>query len=155
MLIYIDNLNINNLNFDNIKQYKSNINKKLYIFSLNNIYTIKNNIIYLIDQIDAPVEYCKINNYTLIIDKSYWKTIKEVNFIPFKHIVYPIITYEYSLNCLDEIKLIVEYIYENKNLILNNFYFLTNKTSNIIPSSMNYYNIEIIDTFISLLRNIN
>ena len=155
MRLYIENININNLNIKNIENYKSNTYKNNYIISNNLICTIKNDIIYQINQIDFPIISFKIKNYSILVDKSYWKKNKQLMHLNNKHIIVSFLTNEYIINPLDQIKLIVEYKIDNLNNILYNLYFLINEHNISNPQEMDFYNIEIIDTFLSLLRNVN
>ena len=72
-----------------------------------------------------------------------------------KHIILSFLTDEYKINPLDQIKLIIEYKIDNLNNILYNLYFLIDEYNISNPQEMDFYNIEIIDTFLSLLRNVN
>jgi len=155
MRLYIENIDINNLNIKNIEKYKNNNYKNNYIITNNLIYTIKNDEIYQINQIDFPIISLKINNYSILIDKSYWKKNKQVMHISNNHIILSFLTNEYLINPLDQIKLIIEYRIDNSKYILYNLYFLINKHNIVNPKEMDFYNIEIIDTFLSLLRNVN
>ena len=155
MRLYIENIDINNLNIKNIKNYKKNTYKNNYIISNNSICTIKNDIIYKINQIDFPIISFKIKNYSILVDKSYWKKNKQLMHLSNKHIILSFLTDEYKINPLDQIKLIIEYKIDNLNNILYNFYFLIDEYNISNPQEMDFYNIEIIDTFLSLLRNVN
>tara|TARA_B100001093_G_C26727611_1_gene970684 strand:- start:586 stop:1053 length:468 start_codon:yes stop_codon:yes gene_type:complete len=155
MRLYIENIDINNLNIKNIKNYKKNTYKNNYIISNNSICTIKNDIIYKINQIDFPIISFKIKNYSILVDKSYWKKNKQLMHLSNKHIILSFLTDEYKINPLDQIKLIIEYKIDNLNNILYNLYFLIDEYNISNPQEMDFYNIEIIDTFLSLLRNVN
>ncbi len=155
MKLYIENINIKKLNIKNIEKYKYKSNKNNYILSNNLICNIKNDIIYKINQIDYPIINFKINNYSCLIDKSYWKNTKQLFHISNNHIILTVLTDEYILNPLDEIKLIIEYKINNYNSTLYNLYFSIDERHLPNPSEINFYNIEIIDTFLSLLTNVN
>jgi hypothetical protein len=154
MKLYIKNIDINNINLKNIEQYKHKITRNNYIISNNIICQVKNNNLYKINQIDYPIIEFKLNNYDILVDKSYWKQENQLMHVNNNNIILTIITQEYIINTLDQIKLVIEYKLDNHNYILYNFYFLLN---NIIsnPKELEFYNIEIIDTFLSLLTNIN
>lgn len=155
MRLYIENININNLNIKNIENYKFNSYKNNYIIDNNSICSIKNDIIYQINQIDIPIISFKNKNYSILIDKSYWRKNKQLMHISNKHIILSFLINEYIIDPLDQIKLIIEYKIDNSNYILYNLYFLTNEHNISNPEEMDFYNMEIIDTFLSLLRNIN
>lgn len=155
MRLYIENLDINKISLDKVKEYKSNSYKNIYFITENSISTIYNDTIYNIDQIDSSISSFKIKNYNILLDKSKWKKNKEIYHIDNNYCILNIITNEYILNKLDNIKLIIEYKIDNLNCSLYNVYFLLNKHNILDPKQMDFYNIEIIDTFLSLLRNVN
>ena len=155
MRIYVENIDINNINLNSIKPYKQNSKKNTLILSKNTIYKIINNNIYTIKQNDIPIQTTNINNYKCLIDLSTWENNRKIFHIPFNHIVLNFVIEEYLLNSLDQIKLVIEYYYKDKTYMLYNFYFLSNKHANINPHSLDYYNKDIILTFLSLLTNIS
>lgn len=155
MRLYIENLEINKINVNNVEQYKFNYYKNIYFISENSISTIHNDTIFNINQIDYPIICFKINNNNVLLDKSKWKKGKEIYHIENNHCILNITTNEYILNKLDNIKLVIEYKIDNLNNNLYNVYFLLNKHNIKDPTQMDFYNIEIIDTFLSLLRNVN
>jgi len=154
MRLYVSNINIKNLNLKNISNYKNLSKKKYMIISDKNLLIIKKDKIYNLKQIDNEIIKIKINKYDIIIDYSYFKEDRIVNQIPFNHYILEFLIEEYVINKLDDIKLCVEYIKEENTFILNDFYFkIDNKL--IDPKDLNKFNIEIIDTFLLLLTNVN
>jgi len=155
MRLYIKDLDINKVNINNLEQYKSNSYKKIFIITSDSISTIYNDKIYNIDQIDEPIITFNIKNYKVLLDKSKWTKTKEIYHIDNNLCILNLITNEYTLNKLDNIKLIIEYKIDNLNYNIYNIYFLLDKYNILDPKEMDFYNIEIIDTFLSILRNVN
>ena len=154
MRLYIPNINIKNLNLKNISNYKNLSQKKYMIISDKNLLIIKKDKIYNLKQIDNEIIEIKINKYDIIIDYSYFQEERIVNQIPFNHYILEFLIEEYVINKLDDIKLCLEFIKEENTFILNDFYFKIDNKS-IDPTDLNKFNIEIIDTFLLLLTNVN
>ena len=155
MRIYIHNLSISEINLKNCEKYKIKTYKKNLIFTKENILENYQNNIYILEQKDFPITFYNYNKDTLIFDESYFNRKKIINYLPFNHYNINLQINEYIINPLDEIKLIIEYQQENSSYKLTNFYFLVNNYNKINSKNININHKQNIDTFLSLLRNIN
>ena len=155
MRIYINNLSISEINLKNCEKYKIKTYKKNLIFTKENILENYQNNIYILEQKDFPITFYNYNKDTLIFDESYFNRKKIINYLPFNHYIINLQINEYIINPLDEIKLIIEYQQENSSYKLTNFYFLVNNYNKINSKNININHKQNIDTFLSLLRNIN
>ena len=97
MKIYINNLNLNILNelSNNFKSLL--IDKKQYIilYTEEGIYEINNKLIYRLEQIDRDIKQYEnfYNEFTLIIDPSFFNKHIETSIIGTKHISNQIVKY--------------------------------------------------------------
>ena len=155
MRIYINNLSISEINLKNCEKYKIKTYKKNLKFKKENILENYQNNIYILEQKDFPITFYNYNKDTLIFDESYFNRKKIINYLPFNHYNINLQINEYIINPLDEIKLIIEYQQENSSYKLTNFYFLVNNYNKINSKNININHKQNIDTFLSLLRNIN
>ena len=131
MKIYINNLNLNILNelSNNFKSLL--IDKKLY--TEEGIYEINNKLIYRLEQIDRDIKQYEnfYNEFTLIIDPSFFNKHIETSIIGTKHISNQIVKYIYKLNKKSDLNLIIEYYLHDSKMIENDIYFELNKEIDI------------------------
>lgn len=155
MRIFIKELVLDKLNLKKLEEYRLDIKEKILILTEKNILQIKNQEIYKIKPIDIPIIIVDFKDIKLLIDKSYWKLDSKEYQIPINHYIQKIKIEEYKLNKLDEISLKIEYIYKNNIFELFDIYFYINDNSKINVEDIDLFNIQILDTFLSLLRNVN
>ena len=155
MRLFITNVNLNTLNIEKIKHYKSSSIKKYLLITNDNLLLIKKDKIYKLKQIDYKYNYTKFKEYDILIDKSYFKEDCIINYIAYNHNIIEFLIEEYKIQQLDEIQLILEYIKKEDRFILYNFYFKIDNNKLINPNDLNKFNLEILDTFLSLLTNVN
>jgi len=148
--IYVKELTAK-LNLINIEQYLIKIMDEYYMYSDDNIYRILSNRIVKLNQHDFPCTINRLDDFTLLMDKSKYSTDKSyITHIPFDHEIIKIIRREYKLNPLAEIKFVTETRYSNNSKFLSDFYFILNEGIN----DLDYFIKENIHTFLSLLRNV-
>ena len=155
MRIFIKELELNKLNLKKLDEYKYDIKEIVMIFTERNILKIKNQEIYKIKPVDIPIIIVDFKELKLIIDKSYWKLDSKEYHIPINHYIQKIKIEEYKLNKIDDISLRIEFVYKNNIFELFDIYFYINDNSKINVEDMDLFNIQILDTFLSLLRNVN
>lgn len=155
MRIFIKELVLDKLNLKKLEEYRFDIKEKILILTEKNILQIKNQDIYKIKPVDIPIIIVDFKDIKLLIDKSYWKLDSKEYHIPINHYIQKFKIEEYKLNKLDEISLKLEYIYKNNIFELLDIYFYINDNSKINVEDMDLFNIQIFDTFLSLLRNVN
>ena len=135
MKIYINNLNLNILyelsnNFKNLlidtKQY-------IVLYTEEGIYEINNKLIYHLEQIDRDIKKYEnfYNEFTLIVDPSFFNKHIETSIIGTKHISNQIVKYIYKLNKKSDLNLIIEYYLHDSKMIENDIYFELNKEIDI------------------------
>ena len=143
-----------------MKNLKLNRLIKFLVLTNNSILEVNNNSIYILKQIDFPYKVLSYNSDYYIFDKSKFIKNKQIFYLPINYSIIKFKIYEYMINSLDPIKLIVEFKFKNNSYQIYNFYFLINDNNNFnIDNIENIKNIDnnilkIIDTFLSLLRNI-
>ena len=146
MKIYIENFNIKNIkNLNNIDKYLYKQYYQLFLYTKNNICKIINNNIYTLNIIDKDIEYYKLDDLNLLIDKSYYKTNYIIYSIPIDHTFEKIHIKEYKFHNISNFKLIIEF----KNNTIYDFYFYTSHSDYI-----DFFNSKYIVSFLSLLTNI-
>lgn len=129
MRIYIDNINLKDINTNKISKYLQQKDKIKEIYSDEGFFRIKNDISCKRTTIEDG-EIIPINNYiddmTIIIDKSFIYTSKEVvSHIPYNHITRDIYKYTYKESPESPVSFLIETDMENN--IENSYYMLTNK----------------------------
>ena len=132
MKIYIDNINIDNINENNLSKYIINSNNNNYIFSDNGIYYINNNNLNKIEIIDKKLKYGNfknnLNNVNYIIDNSEFNIINKILYtIPINHILINIITNKYKF-CENDIYFVIE---KYNNNIKNIYFYIKENIDNI------------------------
>lgn len=155
MRLFITNVDLNKLNIEKIKNYKSSSIKKYLLITNDNLLVIKKDKIYKLKQIDYKYDYIKLKEFDILIDKSYFKEDGIINYVAYNHKIIEFLIEEYKIQQLDEIQLILEFIKKKDRFILYNFYFKIDNNKLINPNDLNKFNIEILDTFLSLLTNVN
>ena len=153
MKIYIDEININNLNIIQKKLDRTLYKTKIYteLYTNESIYHIDAKNIYLLKSNDESFEIYKnyFKNINLIVDKSYFKKSIERCVYGNKHQHKKIKKYIYKLNPISKICFIVESYndLENNKFILNDIYFECN---DLVDIKELFIKQEIIE-FLSLL----
>jgi hypothetical protein len=139
--IYIKNINLQTIT-DHIESFQKYFKFKKNIIKLysqeNSVYIIeKNNIYYLEPSMDANIEEINYGNLNLLVDYSNEIKIPILSQLPVNYIYSNITRNEYQIN---NIKLIIDGIYEKKNINNNDYKkknLLDNFTKIFIP--IDYY----------------
>jgi hypothetical protein len=135
MKIYINNFNLDILN-DIANLFKENLfDTKTYIqlYTNENIYTIDNKNIYVLDIIDKDIKQYEnfYKNFTLIIDPSYYNK-QQVNSIHGEtHLSFETKKNYYKLNNNSNINLVIKFNIVNSNLLPVDIYFKIDKEIDI------------------------
>ena len=158
MKIYIKNYNIKDIKkkLEPLHIYFVNEQKYIQFYSNEGIFIIENIKIFKLNILDVKLEYYKLNNVELVIDKSI--VVKEICYqLPMNSINNNITTFYYQLHKKSKVKLIIEGISQTdiitdnyKNYIPTNFYFEISPEFEI----NNLFIKEEINEFLSLLTNI-
>lgn len=137
MKIYIDNLNINLLkDIQNLlESYLITSEYYIQIYTNEGIYKIEKNNIYSLEPLDKDIEIYKnyYNNFTLIVDSSYFKKTYVSSIYGNTHLSLNIKKNIYKLNKTSKIQLVIE---NNDNKLFDNFvpfdiYFESNENIDI------------------------
>ena len=135
MKIYINNLNLNILNelSNNFKNLLIDTKQYIILYTEEGIYEINNKLIYRLEQIDRDIKQYEnfYNEFTLIIDPSFFNKHIETSIIGTKHISNQIVKYIYKLNKKSDLNLIIEYYLHDSKMIENDIYFELNKEIDI------------------------
>ena len=154
MKIYIQNLNPLFLYPNNVDKFIIDSYTKEYIYTQNNIFKIHFGEIKKIDIVDYPITKKKLDNYTLLIDKSESKIGKSVYQIPNKFFIKKLFVKEYSFDKLSDIKLIIEWLNDYNGEKIHDIYFILKDNNYCSNITFSYFIKNYIVTFLSLLRNI-
>lgn len=129
MRIYIDNMNIQNIDINKLSKYLQQKDKIKEIYSDEGFYRVKNeNYCKEITIEDGEIMHINnyINNMKIIVDKSFIYTSKDVvSHIPYNHITHDIQKYTYRELPDSPMCFVVETSIEND--IENAYFMLTNK----------------------------
>ena len=135
MKIYINNLNLNILNelSNNFKNLLIDTKQYIVLYTEEGIYEINNKLIYHLEQIDRDIKKYEnfYNEFTLIVDPSFFNKHIETSIIGTKHISNQIVKYIYKLNKKSDLNLIIEYYLHDSKMIENDIYFELNKEIDI------------------------
>ena len=135
MKIYINNLNLNILNelSNNFKNLLIDTKQYIILYTEEGIYEINNKLIYHLEQIDRDIKKYEnfYNEFTLIVDPSFFNKHIETSIIGTKHISNQIVKYIYKLNKKSDLNLIIEYNSNDSKMIENDIYFELNKEIDI------------------------
>ena len=135
MKIYINNLNLNILNelSNNFKNLLIDTKQYIVLYTEEGIYEINNKLIYHLEQIDRDIKKYEnfYNEFTLIVDPSFFNKHIETSIIGTKHISNQIVKYIYKLNKKSDLNLIIEYNSNDSKMIENDIYFELNKEIDI------------------------
>lgn len=152
MKIYINNLDLNILNelSNKFKNLLIDTKKYIILYTEEGIYEINNKLIYRLEQIDKDIKQYEnfYNEFTLIIDPSFFNKHIETSIIGTKHLSNQIFKYTYKLNKKSDLNLIIEYYSNDSKMIENDIYFELNKEIDINEV---FIKTEIIE-FLSLLN---
>ena len=146
MRIFIDYENIKHIPRDNISQYISGETKRSLVYSESGIFKLMSNKIIKVRIHDNNTQKIKLQNYTLILDKSEVKNDEEYFQLPVEHFVEHSNITTYGLTPKASVKLNIETV----DGTIKDMYFTTDKSINSIGIK------DDIITFLSLLKfNIN
>jgi len=135
MKIYINNLNLDIM--DKISElFKENLNKTnnyIELYTNEGIYHIEDNIIYFLDINDKDIQKFEkyYNNFTLIVDMSFYNKKTTSSIHGETHISLQIIEKYYKLDIFSPISLVIKYNLNKTKLIPIDIYFESYKDINI------------------------
>lgn len=135
MKIYINNLNLNILKELSTQLKKMLINSETYtmLYTEEGIYQIDDKYIYRLEQIDKEIKIYEkfFNDFTLILDISYYNKYIENSLHGNKHLPIKIKKNIYKLNEKSDLKLIIEYSSDDSKFVENDIYFELEKETDI------------------------
>ena len=150
MQIYINNLNLDIINdiSELFKEYLYNSEMYTQLFTDDGIYHIDDQI-YLLETFDNDIKiYNKYyNNFSLIVDPSFFKKQKVNSVLGNTHISFQIIKQYYRLSKISKIKLVIEYYLDNGKKPFN-IYFISTENNDI----NDFFIKEEIIEFLSVLK---
>lgn len=124
MKIYIDNLNLTIIKevLANIQPYHVSTENNINIFTNEGIFSIEQNVLYKLDPVDIAIKIHKnyFEDFTLIVDESYFNKIKTTSIYGIKHLHKNITKYIHKLNKHSKLKLVIEMIDMD---LVNDIYF--------------------------------
>lgn len=152
MRIYINNFNLDILNdiSDIFKEYMTNSEIYIELYTNQGIYRIEDKNIYFLDTCDKDIKIFDryYNNFTLIVDPSFFNKNICSSIHGDSHLPLKTKKNYYKINPSSEINLVVKYILNDDNFIPNDIYFESEKDININDV---FIKKEIID-FLSVLN---
>ena len=122
MKIYITNLNLSHLS--SLSKYKISSEDLYILYSTEGIFEIISNKINKLIATDIPFETFKLNDFNLIVDKSFFKK-QNIYQIPYPHNLENIERLTYQLHNKSKVKFIIEKNKLEKDMY--NIYFETNE----------------------------
>ena len=135
MRIYINNFNLDILNdiSDIFKEYMTNSETYVELYTNEAIYRIEEKNIYILEPYDKDIKMFDnyYNNLTLIVDPSFLHKNTCSSIHGDTHLPLNTKTNYYKINPSSEIKLVVKYILNDDNFIPNDIYFESEKDINI------------------------
>jgi hypothetical protein len=152
MRIYINNFNLDILNdiSDLFKEYMTNSEIYIELYTNEGIYHIEEKKIYFLDTYDKDIKifdnYC--NNFTLISDPSFFKKSACSSIQGDTHLALQTKKNMYKIHQSSEIQMVIKYILREDSFIPNDIYF---ESENNVDINDLFIKKEIID-FLSILN---
>lgn len=135
MRIYINNLNLDIIDdiSDIFKEYITNSETYIKLYTNEGIYCIEDKRIYLLDTCDKDIKIFENYNekFTLIVDTSFFHKHICSSIHGDTHLSFQTKKNYYKINSSSEIQLVIKYISSNDNFIPNDIYFEINKDVDI------------------------
>jgi len=127
MRIYINNLNLDIINdiSDIFKEYMTNFETYIELYTSDGIYRIEDKKLFFLDTCDKEIKMFEnyYNNFTLIVDPSFFQKQSCSSIHGDTHIALYIKKNCYKINTSSEIKMVIKYILNNDKYIPNDIYF--------------------------------
>ncbi len=135
MKIYINNLNLDIIN-EISELFKENLIKTdnyIELYTNEGLYYVQDKAIYLLDINDKEIQIFEkyYNNFTLIVDTSFFNKKNTSSILGETHHSFQIIEKYYKLNNSSSISLVIKYNLDKLKHIPNDIYFESNKDINI------------------------
>lgn len=135
MRIYINNFNLDILNdiSDLFKEYMTNTEIYIELYTNQGIYHIEEKKIYFLDTCDKDIEIVDnyYNHFTLICDPSFFKKNICTSIHGDTHLALQTKKYIYKINPSSEIQMVIKYILNGDKFIPNDIYFEFEKNIDI------------------------
>jgi hypothetical protein len=135
MKIFINNFNIDILNdiSELFKEFLTNCETFIILYTNEGIYRIEDKKIYFLEAIDKDIKVINNyhKNYSIIVDPSFYKEYSVSSIYGDSHLSLEIKQHSYKINSASEIKLIISYISNKDKLIPNDIYFESSKDIDI------------------------
>lgn len=135
MKIYINNLNLDII--DEISElFKENFIKTdnyIELYTNESVYRIEDKSIYFLDINDKDIQQFEkyYNNFTLIVDMSFYNKKITSSIHGETHLSFQITEKHYKLNNYSSVSLVIKYNLDKTKLIPNDIYFESQKDINI------------------------
>lgn len=127
MRIYINNFNLNILNdiSDLFKEYMTNSEIYIELYTNEGIYHIEEKKIYFLETYDKDIKIFDnyYNRFTLICDPSFFKKSICYSIQGDTHLALKTRKNMYKMNPSSEIQMVIKYILKDDNFIPNDIYF--------------------------------
>jgi len=135
MKIYINNLNLDIIN-EMSELFKENLTKTdkyIELYTNEGLYRIEDKAIYLLDINDKEIQIFEkyYNNFTLIVDTSFFNKKNTSSIHGETHLSFQIIEKYYKLDIFSHISLVIKYNLDKTKLIPSDIYFESQKDINI------------------------
>jgi len=135
MRVYINNFNLDILNdiSEIFKEYTINSETYIELYTTEGIYRIEDKNIYFLDACDKDIKMFEnyYNNFTLIIDPSFFQRQSCSSIQGNNHLALQTIKKYYKLRQSSEIQMVIKYILNNDKFIPNDIYFESEKDIDI------------------------
>jgi hypothetical protein len=135
MRIYINNLNLDILNdiSDIFKEYITNSEIYIELYTNDGIYRIEEKRVYFLDTYDKDIKVFNnyYSNFTLIVDPSFFNKQSCSSIHGETHLSLQTKKNYYKINPSSEIQLVIKYIVNNDNFIPSDIYFESEKDIDI------------------------
>jgi hypothetical protein len=135
MRIYINNFNLDILNDISVlfKEYMTNSETYIELYTSEGIYHIQEKNIYFLDTCDKDIKMFDnyYNNFTLIVDPSFFKKNTCSSIHGDTHLALQTRKTNYKINTSSEIQMVIKHILNEDKFIPNDIYFETEKDIDI------------------------
>lgn len=135
MRIYINNFNLDILNdiSELFKEYMTNSEKYIELYTNEGIYHIEDKKIYSLETCDKEIKIFDnyYNNFTLIVDPSFFQKQPYSSIHGDTHLALQTNKTIYKMNASCEIQMVIKYILNEDKFIPNDIYFESEKNVDI------------------------
>jgi len=135
MRIYINNFNLDIMDkiSELFKEHLIKTDNYIELYTNEGIYRIEDKIIYFLDIIDNDIQKFEkyYNNFTLIVDTSFYNKKNTSSIHGETHLSFQIIEKYYKFDIFSPISLVIKYNLDKTKLIPSDIYFESQKNINI------------------------